>query len=126
MIVGVIGAGQMGAGIAQVSAQAGYRTLLSDISLERAEAGKAGIAKLLARAVDKGKLAQADADDQPNPVRWNEMRRLPYASRCAWSLRQQQWLLGAHSVADKLRSILTLFAHQGPMQTALPVHTAVR
>ena len=62
MIVGVIGAGQMGAGIAQVSAQAGYRTLLSDISIERAEAGKAGIAKLLARAVDKGKLAQVDAD----------------------------------------------------------------
>lgn len=62
MIVGVIGAGQMGAGIAQVSAQAGYRTLISDISLERAEAGKAGIAKLLARAVEKGKLAQADAD----------------------------------------------------------------
>lgn len=62
MIVGVIGAGQMGAGIAQVSAQAGYRTLLSDISIERAEAGKAGIAKLLARAVDKGKLAEADAD----------------------------------------------------------------
>lgn len=60
--VGVIGAGQMGAGIAQVSAQAGYRTLISDISIERAEAGKAGIAKLLARAVDKGKLAQADAD----------------------------------------------------------------
>ena len=60
--VGVIGAGQMGAGIAQVSAQAGYTTLLSDISLERAEAGKAGIAKLLARAVEKGKLEQGDAD----------------------------------------------------------------
>jgi 3-hydroxybutyryl-CoA dehydrogenase len=52
----------MGAGIAQVSAQAGYRTLMSDVSLDRAEAGKAGIAKLLARAVEKGKLAQADAD----------------------------------------------------------------
>ncbi len=62
MIIGVIGAGQMGAGIAQVSAQAGYRTLMSDVSLDRAEAGKAGIAKLLARAVEKGKLAQADAD----------------------------------------------------------------
>jgi 3-hydroxybutyryl-CoA dehydrogenase len=60
--IGVIGAGQMGAGIAQVSAQAGYATVLSDISLDRAEAGKAGIAKQLARAVDKGKLAQADAD----------------------------------------------------------------
>jgi 3-hydroxybutyryl-CoA dehydrogenase len=60
--VGVIGAGQMGAGIAQVSAQAGYRTLLADVSVDLAEKGKAGIAKLLARAVEKGKLAQADAD----------------------------------------------------------------
>lgn len=60
--VGVIGAGQMGAGIAQVSAQAGYHTLLSDISIDRAEAGKAGIAKQLTRAVEKGKLEQGDAD----------------------------------------------------------------
>ena len=34
--IGVIGAGQMGAGIAQVSAQAGYHVLLSDVSKERA------------------------------------------------------------------------------------------
>jgi len=60
--IGVIGAGQMGAGIAQVSAQAGYDVLLGDISLELAEKGKAGIVKILSRAVDKGKLAQADAD----------------------------------------------------------------
>lgn len=51
--VGVIGAGQMGAGIAQVAAQAGYRVLLSDVSVERAEAGKAGIARQLARAVER-------------------------------------------------------------------------
>ncbi|MBB5715165.1 3-hydroxyacyl-CoA dehydrogenase NAD-binding domain-containing protein [Sphingomonas aerophila] len=60
--VGVIGAGQMGAGIAQVAAQAGYRVLLSDVSRERAEAGKAGIAKQLARQVDKEKIT-ADARD---------------------------------------------------------------
>ncbi len=60
--VGVIGAGQMGAGIAQVSAQAGYRVLLSDVDQARAEAGKAGIAKQLARAVDKEKITAADAE----------------------------------------------------------------
>ncbi len=60
--VGVIGAGQMGAGIAQVSAQAGYRVLLSDVDQARAEAGKAGIAKQLARLVEKEKIA-ADARD---------------------------------------------------------------
>jgi len=60
--VGVIGAGQMGIGIAQVSAQAGYDVILSDIDLPRAEKGKAGIAKLLSRAVEKGKMEQTDAD----------------------------------------------------------------
>ncbi len=69
--VGVIGAGQMGAGIAQVSAQAGYRVLLSDVDLTRAEAGKAGIAKQLRRLVEKEKIADADAGaalDRIEPV----------------------------------------------------------
>ncbi len=61
--VGVIGAGQMGAGIAQVTAQAGYRVLLADVSKERADAGKAGIASQLARAVSKEKIT-AEAMDQ--------------------------------------------------------------
>jgi 3-hydroxybutyryl-CoA dehydrogenase len=60
--VGVIGAGQMGAGIAQVSAQAGYRVLLADVSLDRATAGKAGIAKILDRAVAKEKIDVAARD----------------------------------------------------------------
>jgi 3-hydroxybutyryl-CoA dehydrogenase len=60
--VGVIGAGQMGAGIAQVSAQAGYAVLLSDVDQARAEAGKAGIAKQLNRAVEKEKITAADAE----------------------------------------------------------------
>lgn len=60
--VGVIGAGQMGAGIAQVSAEAGFRVLLNDVSRDRAEAGKAGIAKRLARAVDKEKISAGQRD----------------------------------------------------------------
>jgi 3-hydroxybutyryl-CoA dehydrogenase len=57
--IGVLGAGQMGAGIAQVAATAGYAVLLADVDLARAEQGKAGIAKQLDRLVEKGKL---DAD----------------------------------------------------------------
>ncbi|MET0370858.1 MAG: 3-hydroxyacyl-CoA dehydrogenase NAD-binding domain-containing protein [Sphingobium sp.] len=60
--IGVIGAGQMGAGIAQVSAQAGYDVILSDIDLPRAQKGRDGIAKLLVKAVEKGKTSAAEAD----------------------------------------------------------------
>jgi len=60
--IGVIGAGQMGAGIAQVSAQAGFPVLLSDVSKERAEVGKAGIAKAMGRLVEKEKIS-AEARD---------------------------------------------------------------
>jgi 3-hydroxybutyryl-CoA dehydrogenase len=60
--IGVIGAGQMGAGIAQVSAAAGYSVVLSDVSVERAEAGKAGIARQLARAVEKEKIDAAQRE----------------------------------------------------------------
>jgi len=53
----------MGAGIAQVSAAAGYQVRMSDVSRERAETGKAGIAKQLARAVEKEKIDAATRDD---------------------------------------------------------------
>ena len=55
-IVGIVGAGQMGAGIAQVAAQAGVKVLLSDVSEEVAAKGKAGIAKQLGRLVEKEKI----------------------------------------------------------------------
>lgn len=52
----------MGAGIAQVSAGAGYHVYLSDIDVARAEAGKAGIAKALGKLIAKEKMTQTDAD----------------------------------------------------------------
>ncbi|CAN5408871.1 3-hydroxybutyryl-CoA dehydrogenase [soil metagenome] len=60
--VGIIGAGQMGAGIAQVSAQAGYEVFLSDVDIDRAQKGKDGLTKQFARLVEKGKLEQGLAD----------------------------------------------------------------
>lgn len=61
--IGVIGAGQMGAGIAQVSAAAGYHVYLSDIGLEQANAGKASIAAQLARLVAKDKMTAKAAEE---------------------------------------------------------------
>jgi 3-hydroxybutyryl-CoA dehydrogenase len=51
----VIGAGQMGAGIAQVCAGAGLDVALTDVSVERAAAAKAGIDRQLKRLAEKGK-----------------------------------------------------------------------
>ena len=60
--VGVVGAGQMGNGIAHVSAVAGYDVSLTDVSMGRAEAGLAVISKNLARQVSKGKLSESERD----------------------------------------------------------------
>jgi 3-hydroxybutyryl-CoA dehydrogenase len=54
--VGIIGAGQMGGGIAHVSAMAGYDVLLYDISPDRIEKGIATISGNMARQVASGKL----------------------------------------------------------------------
>lgn len=59
----VVGAGQMGSGIAQVAAQAGMHVLLNDMGLDRAQAGKAKIEKDLARLVEKGKLEAGKAKE---------------------------------------------------------------
>lgn len=60
-IFAVVGAGQMGNGIAQVAASSGLEVLLNDVTQERAEAGKKSIEKQLQKQVEKGKLQAADA-----------------------------------------------------------------
>ncbi|KGP74167.1 3-hydroxybutyryl-CoA dehydrogenase [Pontibacillus yanchengensis] len=54
----VIGAGQMGAGIAQVFAQSGFDVKLNDLQEEALEKGRAGIEKRLTRAVEKGRMTE--------------------------------------------------------------------
>ncbi|TCS95547.1 3-hydroxybutyryl-CoA dehydrogenase [Hazenella coriacea] len=58
--VSVIGAGQMGSGIAQVAAQAGCEVTLLDTKVEFVEKGLANIQKNLTRSVEKGKLSEQD------------------------------------------------------------------
>ena len=60
--LGVLGAGQMGSGIAQVGAACGLQVVLVDASLELAEKGKKKITGALDRQVAKGKMAAADRD----------------------------------------------------------------
>jgi 3-hydroxybutyryl-CoA dehydrogenase len=56
MIVGVVGSGLMGSGIAQATATAGHQTIVGDTIASQLEKAKADIAKSLARFVEKGKL----------------------------------------------------------------------
>ena len=58
--IGIIGAGQMGGGIAHVSALAGYNVLLYDVSVDRIEKGIATISGNLARQVASGKLDEKE------------------------------------------------------------------
>ena len=57
---GVIGAGQMGSGIAQVAATSGLSVIMNDIKPEFVERGLTTIAKILGRSVEKGKLSAAE------------------------------------------------------------------
>lgn len=66
--VGVVGAGLMGHGIAQVAAEAGYDVVLRDVEQRFVDAGIAGIEKQLAKAVEKGKASQEDADAVRNRI----------------------------------------------------------
>ena len=60
--VGVVGAGLMGSGIAQVSAQAGYETVVREVEQGFLDRGTGRIEKNLDRAVAKGKLEEAERD----------------------------------------------------------------
>lgn len=60
--VGVVGAGLMGSGIAQVSAAAGYETIVREVEQGFLDRGMAGIRRTLDRAVQKEKLGAADRD----------------------------------------------------------------
>ena len=60
--VGVVGCGLMGRGIAEVSAKTGYDVVVSEINKELLDKGMAAVKGSLAKAVEKGKLAQADMD----------------------------------------------------------------
>ena len=60
-VVGVLGAGAMGSGIAQVAARAGHRVVVADTSEEQMERARAAFKQALARDVEKGRLTSDDA-----------------------------------------------------------------
>src|SRR5438128_393782 len=67
--VGVLGAGLMGHGIAQVAAQSGYEVVVREVDEATLSKGVGKIEKQLARAVERDKLTQQDADDVRGRIR---------------------------------------------------------
>ncbi|MFM8909716.1 MAG: 3-hydroxyacyl-CoA dehydrogenase NAD-binding domain-containing protein, partial [Gemmatimonadota bacterium] len=61
-IVGVVGAGAMGAGIAQVAAGRGHRVVIADASSDAIERARQGHSRAMVREVEKGRLRREEAD----------------------------------------------------------------
>jgi len=68
-LIGVIGAGTMGSGIAQVAAEAGFEVIIRDIEDSFIERGLAAINKNVSRAVDKGKKSKEEAENIMGRIR---------------------------------------------------------
>ena len=66
VIVGVVGAGTMGAGIAQVAAQNGHQVVLVDTNQEMLNKAELGLGKVLARLVEKGTISADGSTAGPN------------------------------------------------------------
>ncbi|SCC65140.1 3-hydroxybutyryl-CoA dehydrogenase [Bacillus mycoides] len=66
----VIGAGQMGSGIAQVCAMAGYDVKVQDLKQEQLDRGLAVVSKNLARQVEKGRMKEEEKEATLNRLTW--------------------------------------------------------
>jgi len=110
-IIGVIGTGVMGGGIAQMFAEKGFQTLIWDVSEEFAARGYGSINKRLEKSVEKGKLSAQDAAaiiSRIKPVK--ELEELAPAS------------LIIEAVIEDFESKTKLYAR---LEKSIPAHTAI-
>ena len=70
--VGVVGAGAMGSGIAQVAAAAGHRVILGDALAGATAKARSSMSKALDREIEKTKMSRADADALLGRITWHE------------------------------------------------------
>jgi 3-hydroxybutyryl-CoA dehydrogenase len=69
--IGIVGAGQMGAGIAQVAATSGLSVVVTDVAQTSLDKGQAAVTKSLGRLVKKEKMTQAQADEALAQIVWS-------------------------------------------------------
>ncbi len=70
--VGVLGAGSMGSGIAQVASQSGHEVVLCDNNQEALDRAKAKLAKIMARLVEKGRVTDSDAQAIQERIQYSQ------------------------------------------------------
>ena len=73
IVVGVLGAGTMGAGIAQVAAQSGHKVVLVDINNDALEKAKNSLTKIMNRLVEKGKWTQDFENDAKSRISFSSL-----------------------------------------------------
>lgn len=115
-VVGVVGAGAMGSGIAQVAAQAGHEVYLVDAIEGAAEKAQARLAGTLAKLAEKGKLSAADAEAAAariHPV--SSVEDLPECELVIEAIREV--------LADKV-ALFTTLAKTQPATTVLATNTS--
>jgi len=61
-MIGVVGAGQMGSGIAEVALTSGFSVLMRDVTVEAVQKGKSRIVKDFERRIQKGKMREAERE----------------------------------------------------------------
>lgn len=68
--IGILGAGSMGAGIAQVAAQSGHKVVLCDTKQEQLDLAKSKLAKIMARLVEKGRITEEQSNTTQGNIKY--------------------------------------------------------
>jgi 3-hydroxybutyryl-CoA dehydrogenase len=69
--IGVLGAGTMGAGIAQVASQSGHTVVLVDLNADQLERAKSNLAKTLSKLIEKGKITAAQKNEIESSIHYS-------------------------------------------------------
>ena len=117
--IGVLGAGVMGHGIAQVAAQSGFVVVLVDIKMSLVESGLEKVKKFLVEGVKRGKIVQGDVEnDRRKSALWPQAgqctagRKPPVRHRLAREMKRRKDFGVAYHLIERLSCIAgLLFDH---------------